>query len=341
MERVKLLSMTAVLTLLIWASADSLVNETTSVSVLLDVIPPATSPDMLVSASAAATPYELEVSGSRKVVEDVQAHAPVRLRIAMEEHPTGKTILRPDRTTLRSAIGQLGAEFGKLSILSLRPDEVAVNVDHMVTREVRVTAQNLTLHYDAEPQLNRSTVAIRARESQAPLGSVDDLTLLDIGPDLERLLKDQPVGRRVTVAVPIDLRPFGPDASADPGVVEVTATVQAERTTAEIATVPILLAVSFANLEKPLRPVARDGTPMVLVTQTIRVTGLREDVARLQRGESRAQGVIQLKQEDFENVGSLNLVTPEFNLPPGITLASVPTPVEFKLTSAATTENHP
>ena len=40
MEQVKLLSMTTMLTVLIWAGADSLVNETAMIRVSIDLMPP-------------------------------------------------------------------------------------------------------------------------------------------------------------------------------------------------------------------------------------------------------------------------------------------------------------
>ena len=101
---------------------------------------------------------------------------------------------------------------------------------------------------------------------------------------------------------------------------------------------PILLAVSFANLERALRPVGRDGAPLALMTQTITVSGRQEHIRRLQQGETRAYGVIHLKQEDLEQVGELNLVTPEYQLPEGVSLAEMPPPVEFKLVAAAATD---
>lgn len=341
MEQIKLISMTVVLTVLIWAGADSLVNETTTVPVYVEIIPPASAPDMVVDTKGSPGPFDLEVSGPRRVIEDIRTLSPLRLRLSIDERPTGDASIRPDRTALRAAVAVLGSEFGKLSVISLQPNTLDVVVDHMVTRDVRLQSRTLTLQYDIEPRLDPGMVVIRMRESVAMSNPSGDNPVLDIGPELERLLKDQPIGHRTTVAVPVDVRGFGPDAVANPKVVEVTATVRAGRTTADIPTVPILLAVSFANLERTLQPVTRDGTPMVLVTRTITVTGLHDDVARLQRGETRAQGIIQLKQEDLEDTGSLKLATPEYSLPPGIELAADPSPIEFKLIDVRKNKNTP
>jgi hypothetical protein len=114
--------------------------------------------------------------------------------------------------------------------------------------------------------------------------------------------------------------------------------VRADRTTEEIPTVPIKLVVTFANLAKPYRAVARDGTTLTLVTQTVKVAGPTEDVSRLLRGETRAYGFIQLKEADLEVLGVFKAWTPAFHLPPNIELAEPPEPIEFKLIYAIRTE---
>ena len=141
------------------------------------------------------------------------------------------------------------------------------------------------------------------------------------------------------MTVALDARAFGIDAKLDPATISVTATVKAERTSAEIRTVPILIAVSFPNLEKPLRPIGPDGSPLTLVAPPIQVTGPTDAVARLQKGTTRAYGIIHLKQEYIERLNSPLLLVPEYHLPPGIELAKEPQPVEFSLDNVARLEN--
>jgi hypothetical protein len=174
---------------------------------------------------------------------------------------------------------------------------------------------------------------VRLRESHLNTLPPGQALQIPIGPELERLLKDHPPGKSAVVPVSLDVRRFGPDATITPNSVEVTATLQAQRTTVQISTVPVLFAVSSGNLEKQCRVVTRDGEPLPLVTQGITVTGEREAVAKLQQGDTRAYGIIQLKQEDLETIGALKLVTPEFRLPKGVELAEEPQPIEFKLVS--------
>ena len=240
-----------------------------------------------------------------------------------------------DRRDVREALAAQSSEFGKLSVTAINPARLPTVIDHMVRRDVAVVMKNLTRSYDVEPQLSQSRVSVTMRESELARLPSGEALQIDIGSEVERLLADRAGGVSTKVPVSLDAGRFGPDSSLTPNSVEVTATVQAQRTTAQISTVPILLAVSFANLERALRPVGRDGTPLALMTQTITVSGRTEYIRRLQQGETRAYGVIHLKQEDLDRVGELNLVTPEYRLPDGVSLAETPSPIEFKLVPPA------
>lgn len=336
MEQVRLLSMTTVLTLLVWASADSLVNETVRLPVAFELTPPPTAPAMRVAVADDAPSFEIEVSGPRKVIEELKSRVPLRIRITVPERPTGAATMILDRRDVREALAGQSSEFGKLSVTGISPERLPTVIDHMVRRDVAVVMKNLTRSYDVEPQLSPSRVSVTMRESELARLPSGEALQIDISSEVERLLADRAGGVSTKVPVSLDAGRYGPDATLTPNSVEVTATVQAQRTTVQIGTVPILLAVSFANLERALRPVGRDGTPLALMTQTITVSGRTEHIRRLQQGETRAYGVIHLKQEDLDRVGELNLVTPEYRLPDGVSLAETPPPIEFKLVAPAT-----
>lgn len=324
------------LTVLIWASADSLVSETVSISVSFEPVP-AAALDMLVTARPSSEVYELQVSGPRKTVEDVQAQAPLHIRLRILDCPTGPTVIPLDRAMLKREMTEQWNEFRKLTIVSVQPDTLPVMVDHWVAKEVDIVLKRLALAYDVEPQLKQTSTTVRMRESRLDAWPAEQPLQIDIAADLERLLKDRPAGQSVTIPVTLDSRAFGSDAELTPSTVDVTATLKAQRRTAQIPTVPILFAVSFANLEKPYRAVARDGSPLSLVTQTITVTGPTDVVTRLVRGTTRAYGIVQLKEDDLEQLGVLKLMTPEYHLPRGVELAEEPPPIEFKLNDATGT----
>lgn len=335
MEQVKLLSMTAVLTVLIWASADSLVNETGSVRVRFDVVA-RDDPDMLVTVAPAAKSrvYELEVFGPRKIVEQIESRDRLPIRLPIPDHPTGTASIRLSKNMLQREIARQWNEFRKLRVIAAQPETLDIVVDHMVTKEAAIVMKRAALPYDDKPHANRPSVLVHMRESvYRELEDAGDRLQLDIGADVDRLFRARPAGETVTVSVPVDARAFGPDATLEPDRVEVTATVKADRTTADVPTVPIKPVVSFANLAKPYRAVGRDGTTFTLVTQTIKVTGPTEDVNRLLRGETRAYGFVQLKEADLEDLNVYKAWVPEFHLPPGIELADKPKPIEFKLSA--------
>lgn len=334
--------MTVLLTGLIWATADSLVNEAVSVNVTFDVVPAAGANDLHITTTAGAEPFELQISGPRRIVESVLQHAPFRVRLPVSDRPkNGPDRVWLERAMLKRVLSEQFNEFRKLTIASVEPDTLPVSVDHWVTREVRLVLGRLTLDYDVEPQISRTRTTVRMRASRLSEFSNDQPLQLDLSSEVERLLRDQPPGKRVRIPLTLDSRVFGPEAEFKPDRVEVTATLKAQRRTARIPTVPILVAVSFANLPKPFAAVTRNGDPLTLVTQTITVTGPTEEVNRLESGATRAYGIVHLKEVDLEQLGTLKLMTPEYHLPPGIELAEDPPPIQLKLINTRTNENKP
>jgi hypothetical protein len=87
--------------------------------------------------------------------------------------------------------------------------------------------------------------------------------------------------------------------------------------------------------------VTRDGSTLSLMTQTITVTGPTDEVTRLERGTTRAYGIIHLKEEDLERLDELRLMTPEYRLPSGVSLVENPAPIEFKLIDTTATGKNP
>ena len=341
MEQVKLLSMTAVLTVLIWAGADSLVNEAVSVRVFLKV-EPLDNPDLLIEVdpNAPSRWVEVQVSGPRKIVEDAQDREPLEARLRIADRPTGRTAVTLDREMLKRALVEEWNEFRRLTIVSIQPATLPIHVDHMITRELAITAQRLTMAYDEAPQLKQTFATVRMRETRyEELPRPELRSQIDISTEVERLLRGERTGQPVSVLVPLDSHVFGSGTELTPDRIEVTATVRADRRTEEVPTVPIKLVVSFANLAKPYQAVARDGTALTLVTQTITVTGSVDDVARLLQGETRAYGFIQLKEADLEQLGVFKAWTPEFYLPPNIGLAEPADSIEFKLIDVTATES--
>lgn len=333
MEELKLIVMTVTLTLLVWAGADSLVNESVVVRLSFEAAPRDDS-DVVVELppTAKAQLYELVVSGPRRAAEQVQRREryPVRLRI--EDRPPGEHSLTLTRDLLKNALSEQWSDFRQLRMVSIDPPSLPLTVDRMVDTELDLTARALTLPYETPPQWKRSTVTLRGRQSLLdPLTRDGQKPQLDISAELERQLRGKPPGRSATVTIALDHRPFGPGAELKPSSVEVTATVKSQRDTADIPAVPIRFLISPSSLATAYAAVTREGTPLTLVTRTVRVAGSPEDIARLQRGETKAFGFIQLKETDFQQLGVLRTWTPEYILPPNLELEGVHEPIEFML----------
>jgi hypothetical protein len=332
MAQIKLLSMTAVLTALIWVSADRLVNEDATVEITITPIAASADTGMVVAMSPEHSPtFEVQVSGPRRAIATLQARENLTLRLPVSEYPTGERSIVIDTVLLRGELAQRWSEFARLHVASIDPPGLDVMIDHFVERSVVVEARTLTLAYESDPQIQRVSTVVRLRESV--LNSLPDREAIqiDIGPDIERRLRDKPFGRSTTVTVPLDARRFGDGATFIPPARDVTATVRSQQRVEQIPTVPVLVALSFANLDVPFRAVGRDGNPISLVTRTIMVTGPPDAVARLVRGETRAYGIIRIKEDDLREKSQLRMFAPDYHLPPQIELASEPEPVELQL----------
>jgi hypothetical protein len=332
MVQIRLLSMTVILTALIWASADRLVNENGSIGVTFSIAPEAGDSDMLVSVDPGQDRFEIEISGPRNLVESVQARGQLNITLPVADRATGAAAIPLDRALVQRQVMERWSEFAKLRVVTVTPSVLNVVVDHMVTRPVELLTQEVSLAYDVAPQLQKVTTVLRVRESRAP--PADQPLQIEVGPSVERLLNERPFGQTATVTVALDSRSYGPDAEFQPSTVRATATVRAQRSIERIPTVPVLVALSFANLDRAFRAVDRDGVPLALVTRTIAVTGSTDAVRRLVRGETRAYGMIQLKEDDLEDFGVLKLITPDYHLPPGVELAEAAEPIEMKLVAS-------
>lgn len=339
MDQIKLLSMTAMLTLLIWISADSLVNETVSLRVSIDPVAADSAQDMIVSPLSSHDVFELQITGPRRVVEDLQSRQRIQVEFPVSDRPTDTASIGIDRNRLKRDLTARWPEFGKVAVVAVIPNTMDVRVDHWVTRDVEIVLDRLTLAYDAPPQIPRTPVTVRMRESFLNQLPTRQRLQVSIGSDLERLLRERPAGESVSVQLTLNVNSFGPEAVLSPSTITLTATVKAERMTAEIPTVPILFAVSSANLERHYRPVSRDGEPLDVLTRTITVTGQTDAVSALVRGVTRARGIIHLKQDDLEELDVVKVMTPEFNLPEGIELAKQIAPVEFMLIDVSLTKS--
>lgn len=321
--------MTALLTVLIWAAADSLVREVGAIEVALKPVP--MQPSMIVDLDPQAYSVRVQFSGPRRFVESIRDRGPLTLQLPIPDQPTGNVTVSLNPLDVRRQLAERWTEFDRMSVTSVQPDSVPILIDHYRKEEVQLVIKKSTLAFEAEPRLQRASATARLRDSFLNMLAPDQALQYDLTPDLERMLKDQPIGQTVTLSIPLDAKRIGPNVELTPSSVEVTVTIKADRVTESVPTVPVLVTMSFANLGRPIRAANRDGAPQSLVTLTIKVRGLASDVQKLMRGETRAYGMIHLKEDDLQQLNTVKLLVPDFHLPPGIELAEEPPPVELQL----------
>lgn len=324
-NRIKLLLMTLVLTVLIWATADSLVNEQINVKAELKLLPELGS-SMLVEQPQDTGPLELELFGPRRVIDSLPI--PLEIDIRLFSRAPGRYEL-----DLRELLLDRWDDYPRLAIGQVTPGKTLVVIDQLVEADVRLILVDEGGAYQVAPRLDRDTVKVRMRQSV-----LDDKRergeTLSLEINAARSLRDQPTGKQVTVEVPISPDPaiFGTDCEVLTRTVRLSATLTSDRREGTISTCPIQVAVSFANFGKPFKLFDDKGEQVTLLTRTIRVEGPSQTVAALLAGD-RPVGIIRLKGADFDQPGVLRPFPIEFQLPQGVRFVpgSEPEPVRLRL----------
>lgn len=329
MEQVKLLSMTAALTVLIWATADSLVNESTTIRVSIQVSPSPANPGMLAELPEGdVVTLLLEVAGERKLIARVQADPQPTIQLQIPYLSNG-----PHTLSAQEYIEDQWRAYPNLAILSVKPAHFDIVVDHMVTEDVPVRIRRPSLTYDAPPQLEQSWVRVTLRQSILDQAKLDGRPL-QFEVDPEPALMNRPAGESVRVAVAlvpdpaVFRRQFGRDALVNPKEVFVRATIAASRATVVIPSCPVVISVAVANFGKAFHAEDDNGR-IPLLTRAITVSGPVDVVERLARGTP-PRGEVFLTDEDLRTWESARTLVPEFRLPASVELIEVE-PVRFRL----------
>ncbi|MGB0716654.1 MAG: hypothetical protein ACPGXK_12285 [Phycisphaerae bacterium] len=340
MEQVKLLSMTFILTALVWASADTLVTETTTVKVRIEL----QEPDDVIKFSNQQEQRSVSVTlaAASKTIEFLRNEAPIAVRLTANVEQTGKVNLFVDPTQLKRSMEEAYPDLDRIAISRIEPPTIEVTVDRLVKRQVRFTTDTLTMSYDAPPLITPKTEYLWLHESLVDsLPEADESLSVDISEDVDRLFRDSPQGTEQDRVLQLDTREFGEHAYFDTPNINIKATLSPQEITQVLETVPVLLAVSFDNFDRAYKPFEPDGAPMQIVTTKITVKGPPAEVASLVRGDTRAFGVIRLKEDDLNSLATASGFEPEFYLPRGIELVGKPDTIEFRLEEVVRTETTP
>jgi len=327
-QQLKLLAVTALVTLLIWTTADQLLSDAVETRVSVRAAPGADSSMIVETDPPGVTTFLVRLVGPRRIVEQVRRDGLPQVTLRVPELANGSYPI-----DVRQKLSDYPEQFHGLRIDAVTPASLKVVIDHLVTVTVPVSVEPGDLQYEvpptAEPDEVEATLSQRALEQIPP----SDRRVLVNAPEV---LQDKPSGvAQVIPGVPVVPRVAGVSARVVPNTVTLYATVREQSKTATIAAVPIHVATSFDVFSR-FRIVTRDGS--TLVTRAITVRGPPDVVDRLVSGGTRVTGLLSVSGDLAAVPAEYHELTPVFDLPPEVKLVAPVEPVEFRLVPLAELE---
>ncbi len=324
MEQIKLISVTAVLTVLIWATANQLVSETAEIDVTIHPEPAEGSGMIVATEPPGLERFRLTVTGPKRVVEQVRDEARSDLlgvlRIPVAARPNGQHTV-----DVRDALLDYRDQLRGLRIDRVSPAQVTIVIDHLQTVTMPVVLDGGSLlEFVVPPTADPPEVQVTIPESalarlssqRVPLNVAELLANADPGEPQEHS------------GVRLPLKLAGAEVQIEPPVVTVRATVRQKSKTGTIPSVPINVQVSIGTFNR-IRIATRDDRD--LVTRSIEVRGPPKVVDDLVAGRIPVTGRIKVTGDLVGEPGEYVELEPVFDLPPGVTLARPVPPVEVRL----------
>lgn len=322
MAQLKLVAMSAVVTVLVWMSADQLLTESATLQVTLEPVA-AAGDSYTLSARDPAARFQVVLSGPRDVITRFRESGPWTIQLPVEARTTG-----PISVPVLGALRKSRTQFSGLTVDSVVPEYLEVIVDREITRLLPVWVDKGTLEYDVDPTVepDRVQVTISQQRFSAIPAEKRHLVL-----QAEGLLRNRKKGELLSFPVPLEAKVDGIDVKVVPAQVNLRATVRELHITDTIAAVPIRFS-SSVDLLNEYGIELRDQT--TLLTQPITVRGPAELVDRLVAGDIKVTGLIALNRDDTLDPGRYRAKRPTFvGLPPGVELATPEAieSIEFRL----------
>jgi hypothetical protein len=319
-DQVKLVSVTAALTVLIWAYAARLDRGEESLPVQLEVVTPPGSDlvaEILRPAKRRAT---VRVRGSNAALREVrQLRESQELIIEWRLSPDVQPGLVSEQI---GVVVQRHPLFADLKVLEANPETVKARVYRYVTVELPVRFQVGAYSLVGEPQVEPRTADVRVLESSWNALALDrrqlQVSLVDY-------LRNKPEGALLEFDAVLPNQIGGLPVTTEPGAVHVTLTLRGQTREVPLAPVVIKLAVA-KDLWEVYRPEFKD--PAAWRTEIVAV-GPSDAIARLRAND--VLGIIDVTSADVTSDGSYRIRRPEFILPPGVQLKGQPPEIEFRL----------
>ncbi|MCP4250339.1 MAG: hypothetical protein GY778_25125 [bacterium] len=328
MQQVKLISVTAVLTLLIWTTADQLLSETLEVQVTIYATPAGASGMIVETDPPDQNSFLVRLTGPKRIVDRVRKDGLSAIALPVPDSPNGRYPI-----DMKKALADHPERFKNLRVEAVSPPRVVAVIDHLVTVKMPVFVQRSDLEYEVPPTVEPAEVAVTLR--QAALDQIPPAERR-IMLEVEDLLGDRPKGSPLEVpGAPLVSNIGGIDVRLEPSTVTVLVTLREQSTKGTIAAVPIHVAASFDDFSR-FQIETRDGS--TLITRAIAVRGPPATVERLVNGAARVTGVIVLTGDVASLAGDFHKLEPVFDLPAGVTLDAPVAPVEFRLVPEAASD---
>ncbi len=320
MDQIRLIAVTALLSILIWIVADNFLTDTAALQVSIRPYAP-TGTDMTVEPlDAANEPFEVLVSGKKAVIALLKSRQPISVRVPVSNRPSGDHDLE-----LLTALKASPEELADVFIQEVRPSTMRIRVDRDREEIMPVQIQPGALEFDGPIVVDPAEVKVTISElDYAQLDPADRRVILEPDPHL----RNSPAGVLMSKAIPLRAVVGGYSVELDPNYVTVRFKLSEQLEEETLSAVPIKIEASL-DIFNDFRVEVRE--PGAILTQPITIRGAAEIIERIRADEIRIRGVITLTASDKADPGQYRYLTPRFNLPEGVSLVSETEPIEFRL----------
>ena len=340
MQQIGLYVVTAVLTLLIWASADQLLTETAELPMSITVRGRRGSEFVVTPAEEATRTYLVTFRGRQADVKNLSDLTSRPLTLTVEDAALEVGGLGLRSLTLLDELREHESAFPGCTIQHVDPPTTSIAVDRRITREVPVFVRTGNLDYSVEPRVSPTMIAVTLLQTQWE-------RIQDANPrvavNAENDMATQPEGTPIKLDVPLDsiLQSDSgsvPVVSLAPQTVEVRATLRRRLKRGTIQAVPIKFVGSHPLWNRYTVQFRQPNPPDTL---RITVVGPPDEVDRLASGERKTFALISLAASDTTAEGGYQFFKPEFSLPAGVQLADDETVESFEIRLVRRNETPP
>ncbi len=340
MQQIGLYGATAVLTLLIWVSADQLLTESVELPMSITIRAPRGSDFVVTQAEDAPRTYLVTFRGRQADVNKLPDLVSRPLTLTIEDAELASGGLGTRLLDVVDELRDREAEFPGCTIQHVDPPTTRIHVDRRITREVPVVFRGGNLDYSVEPRVSPPSVNVSVLQShwEQVEGSNPRIAV-----DAESDMATQPEGMPLKLDVPLDPALESdsgnvPVVSVSPKTVEVRATLRRRLKRGTIQAVPIKFVGSRLLWNEYTVQFRQPNPP-----DTLRVTvvGPPEEVDRLVSGDRKTFALIYLAASDASAEGAYQFFKPEFNLPRAVQLAEDETVETFEMRLVRRTDTLP